>query len=261
MTIKVEREALLKVITSSLSSHSTQPPYSSPSCRPTIRDEFVIVDSVPTIDKGKSDCFYKHITSIPDDDQASLCSLTTASDDSSFEASDIPSIVDRRVSFASQLITDVWTRPRTVSEDISILFYSSQEIQRFRQNYRVERQILGDLSQPEKCTDENEELSNLSSITTAATSLNTSSSIASGSTSLNARRQISRVVVLHDDKLETFFKPADPLFFPNDCRIAEEKNGWQPSSANFQEQLTSCESESEDFFDNDSFWSGSLTWY
>jgi hypothetical protein len=51
------------------------------------------------------------------------------------------------------------------------------------------------------------------------------------------RHRISRVVILHNDKLETFFNP--------DHTPVEKKA--VPSG--------------DDFFDNDSFWSGSITWY
>jgi hypothetical protein len=46
--------------------------------------------------------------------------------------------------------------------------------------------------------------------------------------------RISRVVVLHNDKLETFVD---------------------------QEQVKENHHHVHDFFDNDSFWSGSITWY
>jgi hypothetical protein len=140
MTIRVEREALLMVInTSSSSSFSSTSPLSSTSSSswsPCIRDdddEFVIVDSVPTI-KGKNNCFYSdYLTSSyarDNDDQASLCTISTTSDSSFDSTSDISTIADhRRVSFAPQLVTDVWTRERTRLEDISNLYYSAQQTQ------------------------------------------------------------------------------------------------------------------------------------
>ena len=135
MTIRVEREALLMIINTSSSSSTTttSPPYSSLSYNPCIRDnddEFVIVDSVPTINKGKNDFFYSDLRYTRDDDQASLCTISTTSDSSFYSTSDISTIVDRRVSFAPQLVTDIWTRPRTVPEDVSALFYSAQETQK-----------------------------------------------------------------------------------------------------------------------------------
>jgi hypothetical protein len=143
MTIRVEREALLMVIntsSSSSSSFSSSSPLSSTSsssCSPCIRDdddEFVIVDSVPTI-KGKNNCFFysDYLTSSyarDNDDQASLCTISTTSDSSFDSTSDISTIADhRRVSFAPQLVTDVWTRERTRLEDISNLYYSASQTQ------------------------------------------------------------------------------------------------------------------------------------
>jgi len=262
MTIRVEREALLMIINTSSSSSTTttSPPYSSLSYNPCIRDnddEFVIVDSVPTINKGKNDFFYSDLRYTRDDDQASLCTISTTSDSSFYSTSDISTIVDRRVSFAPQLVTDIWTRPRTVPEDVSALFYSAQETQKFRQEYRLERKLLSELLiNPETLPVDDEEVSNIAT-----------SPISSGN---NGRHRISRVVVLHDDKLKTFFNPAEQLILPDNNK--EEKKGHQQHFA-YSQQATSCisgggddsdsssSSSSEDFFDNDSFWSGSLTWY
>lgn len=92
---------------------------------------------------------------------------------------------------------------------------------RFRQEYRLERKLLNELSiDPESFPIDNEELSALVAATT--------------SSQPGARHFISRVVVLHNDKLETFFREPP----------VEKK-----------------EVASQDFFDNDSFWSGSITWY
>jgi hypothetical protein len=91
---------------------------------------------------------------------------------------------------------------------------------RFRQEYRLERKLLNELSiDPESVSIRNQDLDEL-----VATSAQPS-----------VRHRISRVVILHNDKLETFFN-----------RPLEKKV--VPSAA-------------DDFFDNDSFWSGSITWY
>jgi len=285
MTIRVEREALLMVInTSSSSSFSSSSPLSSTSssssCSPCIRDdddEFVIVDSVPTI-KGKNNCFYSDYLASSsyardNDDQASLCTISTTSDSSFDSTSDISTIADhRRVSFAPQLVTDVWTRERTRVEDISNLYYSAQQTQTFRQEYRLERKVLSDLSiDPETFPVDDEELSNL-----VAATISTNSS--SSSSSNNDRHRISRVVVLHNDKLATFFNPADQLLLPesnnnNKEEKKQQQQHQQPAYSHHQAAAESCNnlgsnfdgsdplSSSEDFFDNDSFWSGSLTWY
>lgn len=61
------------------------------------------------------------------------------------------------------------------------------------------------------------------------------SALASKCGQLAVRHSISRVVVVHNDKLETFFTPPEvPVGSDQGC---------------------------DAFFDNDSFWSGSITWY
>lgn len=63
-----------------------------------------------------------------------------------------------------------------------------------------------------------------------------------------SRHRISRVVVLHEDKLETFFND------PTESR----KQHLEPQQPLHHEPQQDGDS---DFFDNDSFWSGSITWY
>lgn len=65
-------------------------------------------------------------TTAPEDDTASVTTSSTfsSSDD------DSSAYTARRVCFADQLVTDVWTRPRTPREDLSALYYSSDETQR-----------------------------------------------------------------------------------------------------------------------------------
>jgi hypothetical protein len=94
---------------------------------------------------------------------------------------------------------------------------------RFRQEYRLERKVLNELSvDPDTFSINNDDLSDL--IVTAPSGHSPA-----------ARHSISRVVVLHNNKLETFCTPNEVV------QPTESLNG--------------------DFFDNDSFWSGSLTWY
>jgi hypothetical protein len=115
MTIKVEREALLRVL-------SRVPSGPSSRCEPPITDdgEFVLVD-IPKPFMGE-DCYTKSLTY--DDDQ-SLCTLSTdsLSTDSSYS-------IERRVTFATPLVTDEWVRPWTPREEVSNLFYSTEETQR-----------------------------------------------------------------------------------------------------------------------------------
>jgi hypothetical protein len=143
-----------------------------------------------------------------DDDCISLSSCGSASSYGGRSA-------ERRVSFATPLVTSVKTRPRTKACDKRLLFYTQAETDRFRQVYREERQSLSldvDQSDPFKEPPSSE-----------------------GS----SRRRISRVVVEHEDNLETFFDMDDPSSY----------------------SIKGGASENDVFFDNDSFWSGSITWY
>lgn len=69
-------------------------------------------------EKGDSPFLRDECTSF-DDDTASTASFS----DSSYED-------DKRVSFADALVSDVWERPRTQPEEVSKLFFSSEETQR-----------------------------------------------------------------------------------------------------------------------------------
>jgi hypothetical protein len=117
MTIRVEREALLRVI-------SRAPSLPSFSKGKRIEeDEFVIVELPETKQE-----FPFLIDNTTDDDQASVCSLSTSSVTTASTSDDEEE--RPRVSFATGFVTDVWTRERTPLEDVSLLFYSSQETQK-----------------------------------------------------------------------------------------------------------------------------------
>eukprot|EP00536_Pseudo-nitzschia_multiseries_P014793 jgi/Psemu1/215931/e_gw1.768.11.1 len=242
MTIRVEREALLTVINTSLAltSNATRTrtrttPLSSKSCSPCIQDQddFVIVDSVPT----KPFLIPK---STGDDDAGSICTVSTTSESSYGSSTDI-STLDRRVSFAPELVTDVWTRERTPPQDVSNLYYSALETQTFRQEYRLEKKLISELSiDPETFPVDDEDLSNLVAATTCPNN--------------SGRHRISRVCVVYNDKLETFCNPAD-----SEVNGAPQKLATPFTTQNFD--CTKTGDIPSDFFDNDSFWSGSLTWY
>lgn len=211
MTIKVEREALITVLT-------RRPTWPSSLCEAssisTDDDEFVVVN----LPSKSSYLDTERVRCSAYSDEDSVCTLSTSSDSLSSDSS-----LERRVSFASSLVTDVWTRPFTPREDIPSLFYSTEDTNRFRQEYRLERKVLNELSvDPDTFSINNDDLSDL--IVTAPSGHSPA-----------ARHSISRVVVLHNNKLETFCTPNEVV------QPTESLNG--------------------DFFDNDSFWSGSLTWY
>lgn len=118
MTIKVEREALITVLT-------RRPSWPSSPCDATSispqDDEFVVVN-LP----NKSSCLDTELircSSYSDED--SVCTLSTSSESLSTDSS-----LERRVSFAPSLVTDEWTRPFTPREEIPSLFYSTEDTHR-----------------------------------------------------------------------------------------------------------------------------------
>jgi len=208
MTIKVEREALLRLL-------SIQPIIPTTDIAIVRDNEFVVVD----IDKSlyPEVCPVGRLRDSYDEESVFTISTSSLSSDSDDEEE------ERRVSFAEPLVTREWKRPYTPRDEISNLFYSTEETQRFRQEYRLERKLLTELSiDPDNFSVDSSELSNL----------------LTSNTQPNVRHRISRVVVLHNDKLETFFNTDETI----ECSKIEV-----PSS--------------DDFFDSDSFWSGSITWY
>lgn len=116
MTIKVEREALLRVL------HREPSGPSSPCDLTRISDdgEFVLVDiPKPFMTEGYYD---KSLRGPTCDEEQSVCTLST----DSFSTDSVDSL-DRRVTFASPLVTDEWTRPWTPREEVSKLFYSTDD--------------------------------------------------------------------------------------------------------------------------------------
>jgi hypothetical protein len=113
MTIKVEHEVLVSL-------ESPQWP-SSAGCNGCLVFPRQPIgpqqDFAPTVEK------LRLAVSFEDDD--SVYTASTAS------LSDTDSELERRVSFAEDLVTEEWTRPYTPQEEISNLFYSTEETQRY----------------------------------------------------------------------------------------------------------------------------------
>ena len=119
MTIKVEREALLRL----LGTPPSGPPLDTPiKCREqfdyvSIRKSSSLEEDYPV---GKL-----RERALRDDD--SVCTVSTASISSD---DDDDEDYDKRVSFAEPLVTEEWTREYTSKDDIANLFYSTEETQR-----------------------------------------------------------------------------------------------------------------------------------
>lgn len=118
MTIKVEREALLRILT-------REPSGPSFPCEKTIQGEgeYVVVD-IPKPFMGED--FYGDSLRGPTSDDESTCTLSTSS--LSTESTDS---IERRVSFSETLVSDQWTRPFTPRDEVSTLFYSTEETLRY----------------------------------------------------------------------------------------------------------------------------------
>jgi hypothetical protein len=110
MTIKVEREALLRLLAS-----APVTPTALSLTRDCHPDEYQYV----SIQKP---AFSTVPGRIRDDDDSVYTSSTASL---SLDADD-----DKRVSFAAPLVTEVWTREYTSKEEICYLYYSTEETQR-----------------------------------------------------------------------------------------------------------------------------------
>jgi hypothetical protein len=164
----------------------------------------------------------------PVEDSTDDWTVSTASSSDEYDVSSGCSSSSRKavVTFSDELVSQVWTRPRTPTEDVRKLFYSSEDTQRFRQEYRFER----------KRAEEGKGSQNVSSMASKT-------------------HRIHRVVVLHKDIQQTFVEPDDVLCSPS------HKDYSSVTCTTTSTTSTCCYASSQDFFDNDSFWSGQITWY
>mmetsp|Transcript_5884 Transcript_5884/g.14466 ORF Transcript_5884/g.14466 Transcript_5884/m.14466 type:complete len:301 (-) Transcript_5884:858-1760(-) len=300
MTIRVERQALLRVLRtpSPLNNEpiKDEPPIPSSIGSDDGDDEFVIIEELLPLCEKTKPLLLSTSTSSDDSDDDSQTSSAISSvlseevlddEDDDDDDDDSSATTSSRVSFKDELVTDVWTRPYTPTEDVPSLFYSSDTIAQFRLEYRLERKVLSELAvDPEQLLNVDEE--ELTSLLVPPTLMSspTSSCCSSMSTSspsmANPLYRISRVVVVHNDKLETFVDPTKEVVPPQEETEEDvpSSSSWVPLSESFcqpqqhqeQHSLLSASLDShhrhqdqdqsaENFFDNDSFWSGSLTWY
>lgn len=244
MTIMIEREAVLTAIGAS---HSPLPPSSYRSPLPIPEEQHDSAYSplklcerieqskiAPTLFADaflfRSGCYLSEDDSIPGLDESDDDCTTISSCSSGVRSRSLSGV---HVSFASVLVTEVRTRPRTKPQDVSALFYSCEETQRFRQEYRLERrEAIEDELAPEETSTEHVTLTD-----------NMTSNI--DETTSTGGHRISRVVVMHEDTLETFIDKELGVVQP-------------PLSFDRSGDVTTA---SEAFFDNDRFWSGQITWY
>jgi uncharacterized UBP type Zn finger protein len=122
MTIHVEQEALLRVVERPLPHPQQQTNHSLSHSPSSQEEEYVLVDFSNTF--KSNDCSVEKLRHSTYDDEDSVFTLSTAS------LSDSDSEVERSVSFADDVVTEEWTRPYTPKEEVSKLFYSTEETQR-----------------------------------------------------------------------------------------------------------------------------------
>lgn len=230
--IKFEPEAVLKLIDTSRISTPCQSSSGLPHRKPPLSsgsaaDGISPLNGCPSFSTSKPllDDGCPDLLSL-DSDEEDCLSLSSCSSASSFSRGG----PDRRVSFAAPLVTEVHFRARTPEADKPLLFYSEKETTRFRQLYRQER----------KSVEVSEEEGDVQIVTedpfyAEAGGVPFASTVEPSCD----RRRISRVVVEHNDSFETFYDF-------NDLANTLHKGGAASNDA---------------FFDNDSFWSGSITWY
>mmetsp|Transcript_5394 Transcript_5394/g.7158 ORF Transcript_5394/g.7158 Transcript_5394/m.7158 type:complete len:212 (-) Transcript_5394:208-843(-) len=211
MTIKIENEALLCVTSSAEPRHSTPPP-KPPSSEGISPECIVYFPNHETEDS--SDSVPPCLLELDDDEVTTASTCSTFSNSSS--SSDLSA---RRVSWRSCIVSDVRFRPRTPPQDCGDLFYTSEETDEFRRQYRREREIQAERERE-------------------------SASRRVSSPETRRRRHISRVVVLHNDAKETYFS-----------------EGRSNGGLNYSSTSLSDTEKDDAFFDNDNFWSGSITWY
>lgn len=149
-------------------------------------------------------------------------SLCASSVSSSFdESSDVAT--PRCVRFLDPLVSEVRYRPRTLPEDCEALFYTSDETRQFRRDYQMEKnqEHFGYLSAEQEQQDQTPK-----------------------------SYDISRVVIMANNS--TIQYENNPWNNKYCNKVSESKNVCAPSASSDSEEI---------FFDNDSFWTGSITWY
>eukprot|EP00979_Chaetoceros_neogracilis_P011322 scaffold2753_cov238-Chaetoceros_neogracile.AAC.11 len=188
-------------------------------------------------------------------DDPSCPELELTDDDSSVSSYSFScSTTDKRVTWSNPLVMEVRTRERTKPEDVKLLFYSYEETQRFRQEYRIERRRAAEIA-----ASENESKFNINKSASLPacgwSSRKSDDSCVTTLSSVAGSHRISRVVIKHKNTQETFFD--QELSIPSDdTSLVTSINADIISNTAPDTKMGNG-----DFFDNDSFWSGQITWY
>lgn len=125
----------------------------------------------------------------------------------------------------------------------------------FRQEYRLERRRAAELAASEN--ESKDEHDNLGSSSRSGWSSSSAKDNCATAPSLG-RHRISRVVIMHKNTMETFFDQGHKANGNSGSTSSSKSNPVPPIATVAPVPKTAA---SEDFFDNDSFWSGQITWY
>mmetsp|Transcript_332 Transcript_332/g.494 ORF Transcript_332/g.494 Transcript_332/m.494 type:complete len:260 (-) Transcript_332:236-1015(-) len=165
------------------------------------------------------------------------CDDSVTSSSSSSSTSRRPSSKKRqkhgiRVTFAEQLITSVYTRPKTSKEEKSLLHYSFDEMDLFREEYYRERRREAQLV-------DSQQVNWIADDSSSSSDLEEEDQVKQP---FVRKHPVSKVVILH-----------------------KENDGGQVLA---QEDIPPCfravytANDGDDYsFDNPAFWTGNLTWY
>jgi hypothetical protein len=118
MTIKIEHQTLLRV----LERQQANAPLLDSTISHINNERFVLIDFHKPLG---NDISVEKLRGLSTDDDDTLSTSSLSTDDSTDSE-----IEERRVSFAEDLVSDEWTRPFTPKEEISALFYSTEETSR-----------------------------------------------------------------------------------------------------------------------------------
>lgn len=275
MTIKIERDAILCVINKNRTS-KTDDSFSGnlPSSLQSAKLASPYHKSLQP-PRHETNLFFSYQTA-PELDETDDDSTVTSSSCSS------STVGVKGVSFAEPIVTQTWWRPRTLRKSVKSFYYTVEETQRFRQEYREERRLKAQeeaesISSSQLSTSnfgggesgdtpQWDGLQNKNSTSDSDSNCNTTRSLNSDNSSvIQKSHRISRVVVFHKNTRETFIEGEmnDISLGTNSspCTDSTDRCSHSNSSTTTRICPDKCKTTIDHFFDNDSFWSGQITWY
>lgn len=240
MTVKIEREAVLRVINNN-NGASLEPP-----CYQPLRDDDCSSGVTPIHQsKGLDIDDYNHSAGCTSRLHRETPELDETDDDSTVSSCSTA----KGVTFATPLVTEVRLRIRTKKIFLRDYYYTTEETQRFRQEYREERRLRAQEA-------DSETSSSVLTLGETGSEKSTRDGLSGQNIDTTKSHRISRVVILHQNKLETFtdkeMGAIQPTTVTTDASTCTTSNRPLPGK---------CERTSKDFFDCDNFWNGQITWY